>query len=120
MRQETIRIEDLGAGVDIANRPIFVNSAAVTIESIGMLTEGAPAGVDDSNTAVLLIEDDASNAVVTKTYNTATQPPTADYEDLGTLTNNSLNAGEHLMLSLTNGVTANLSALSIVIKYYYT
>jgi len=120
MRVATIHIEDLGAGSDIADRPIFVNPKAVTIESIGILTEGAPAGIDDDNTAVILVEDDASNAIVTKTYNTATQPPSSDYEDLGNVDNASLNAGEHLLFSLTQGAAANMPAFSIVIEYYYT
>lgn len=120
MRVATIHVEDLGAGSDIADRPIFVNPKAVTIESVGILTEGAPAGIDDSNTAVLLIEDDASNSIVTKTYNTATQPPSSDYEDLGNVDNASLNAGEHLLFSFTQGATANMPAFSIIIEYYYT
>ena len=120
MRTTYIDVEDLAAGADITNRPIFANPEAVTINTIGILTQGAPAGVDDTNTSVILIEDDASNALVTKTYNTTTQPPSSDYEDLGALTNNSLNAGEHLMLSVTNGATANLPAFTIIIEWYYT
>jgi hypothetical protein len=115
-----IDVEDLGAGSDIADRPVFVNPKAVTINSISILTKGAPAGVDDSNTAVILVEDDASNQVVTKTYNTATQPPTSDAEDLGTITNGSLAALEHLLLSVTNGAAANLPAFTLAIEWYYT
>ena len=120
MRTRTYHVEDLGAGADISNRPIFVDPKAVTINSIGILTEGAPAGVDDANTSVIEIKDDAANAVASKTYNTGTQPPSSDYEDLGTITNGSLNAGEHLTLSETNGATANLPAHQIIIEYYYT
>lgn len=120
MRTSDYLVEDLAAGADLLNIPIFANPKAVTINSIGILTQAASVGVDDANTSVLLIEDDVSNAVVTKTYNTATQPLTSDYEDLGALTNNSLNAGEHLMLSLTNGATANWSAFTIIIEWYYT
>lgn len=120
MRTETYWVEDLGAGVDIANRPIFVNPKAVTINSIGILTQGAPAGVDDSNTAVIEIKDDAANSLVSKTYNTATQPPSSDYADLGNLSNASLAAGEHLNLNVTQGATANMPAFGIVIEYYFT
>lgn len=115
-----IDVEDLGAGVDITDRPVFYNPRAVTINSIAILTQGAPAGVDDSNTSVILVEDDASNQVVSKTYNTATQPPSSDGEDLGTITNGSLLAAEHLMLSVTNGATANLPAFTLTIEWYYT
>jgi len=120
MRTSTYTVEDLAAGADILNIPIFVNPKAVTINTIGILTQEAPAGVDDSNTSVILIEDDASNVLVTKTYDADPQPPSSDYEDLGALSNNSLNAGEHLMLSVTNGATANLPAFIIVIEWYYT
>lgn len=120
MRTSEVFVEDLAAGADIANRPIFVNPEAVTINSIGILTQGTPAGVDNSNTSIIYIEDDASNALVTKTYNTATQPPSSDYGDLGTLSNNSLNAGEHLMLTVLNGATANLPAFQLIIEWYYT
>jgi len=120
MRTTQIDVEDLGAGSDIADRPIFANPKAVTINSITILTKGAPAGVDNSNTSVILVEDDASNQVVSKTYNTATQPPSSDAEDLGSITNGSLNALEHLLLSVTNGATANLPAFTLIIEWYYT
>jgi len=120
MRTSEIFVEDLAAGADITNRPIFANPEAVTINSIGILTQGAPAGVDDSNTIVILIEDDASNALVTKIYDADPQPPTSDYGDLGTLSNNSLSAGEHLMLSVTQGMIANLPAFTLIIEWYYT
>ena len=120
MRTEIYWIEDLSAGADIANRPMFVNPKAVTINSIGILTQGAPAGVDDSNTVVIEIKDDAANSIVSKTYNTATQPPSSDYADLGNLSNASLAAGEHLNLNVTQGATANMPAFGIVIEWYYT
>jgi len=115
-----IAVENLAAGVDIADRSVFiVPDAAATISSIGILTQGAPAGVDDSNTSVIALKDDAGNTIVTKTYNTATQPPTSDYESLGTVsgTHGVLAAGEHVTLSITNGATADLTALSVIITY---
>ena len=120
MRLEHIYVEDLAAGADISNRPIFVNPKAVTINSIGILTEGASADVDNDNTVVIEIKDDAANSLISKTYNTAVQPPNTDYADLGTLSNQSLLAGEHLTLSVTQGTTANMPAFSVVIEYYYT
>jgi hypothetical protein len=120
MKTAYIAVEDLGAGVDIASRPIFSNRQAVTINSIGNLTQGAPAGIDDSNTAVIAIKNDAAATVVSKTYNTATQPPSSDDADLGTITNGSLAAGQHLTLSVTQGATANLPAFILRIEYYLT
>jgi len=117
-----IPFEDLAAGGDIADRLAFVHPRAVTLTSIGIMFDGAPAGVDDANTSVILLEDDASNAIVTKTYNTGTQPPTSDYEDLGTLdaTHKVLTAGEHVLFSITNGATADLASGSLVIRYVPT
>jgi len=117
-----IPFEDLAANADIADRLAFVHPRAVTLTSIGIMFDGAPAGVDDSNTSVILLEDDASNAIVTKTYNTGTQPPTSDYEDLGTLdaTHKSLDAGEHVLFSITNGTTADLASGSLVIRFVPT
>jgi len=114
-----VRVEDLAAGADISGRPIFVHPRPVTLASVGILTEGAPAGVDDSNTAVVAVADDADNEIASKTYNTATQPPDSDYEDLGELdaTHKVLAAGEHLKLSVTQGATADLPALSLVLRY---
>jgi predicted RecA/RadA family phage recombinase len=119
---EILSVEDLSAGADIAARPVFVHPRAVTLVSIGILTAGAPAGVDNDNTAVVTLADDAANAIVTKTYNTATQPPSSDYEDLGALdgTHKVLTAGEHVTLSVTQGATANLPAFSIIIRYIPT
>jgi len=120
MRQEIYWVEDLGVGGDIASLPIFVNPKAVTINSIGILTQAAPAGVDDSNTVVVEIKDDAANSLVSKTYDTDPQPPSSDYEDFGNLSNASLAAGEHLNLNVTQGATANMPAFGIVIEYYLT
>ena len=118
-RLALVRVEDLAAGADISGRPIFVHPRKVTLSSVGILTEGAPADVDDSNTAVLEVADDADNSIVSKTYSTATQPPDADYEDIGALsaTHKVLAAGEHLKLNVTQGTTADLPAFSLVLRY---
>jgi len=114
-----ISVEDLGAGADIATREVFVHPRAVTLKSVGILTDGAPAGVDDGNTMVVTLADDAANTIVTKTYNAGTQPPTSDYEDLGALdgTHKVLAAGEHVTLSVTNGATANPPAFLIILVW---
>jgi len=117
-----IRVEDLAAGADIAHREIFVHPRAVTLVSIGILTEGAPAGVDDANTVAIAVNDDASNTIITKTYNTGTQPPTNDYEDLGALdgTDKVLTAAEHLWASVIQGATADMPGFSLILRYTIT
>jgi hypothetical protein len=112
-----IPVEDLAVGIDIAARPIFAHPRANTLQSIGILTQGQPAGVDDNNTVVILVTDDGANTIVSKTYNTGDQPPTSDYADLGDLngTHKVLTATEHLLLSVTQGAAANMPPFLIVI-----
>lgn len=114
-----IPVEACADGVDIADRPVFVAPAACEIVSVGILTKGAPEGTDDANTMVLLVEDDGSNAIVTKTYNTGAQPPTATFASLGALsaTHKILIAGEKVLLSVTNGATSHSAAFDLVIVY---
>lgn len=120
MRQEIIEVEDLGAGLDISTRPMFVSPIAITINSIGILTKAPPAAVDDANTVVIDVKDDGGNTIVSKTYDTSNQPPSSDYEDLGNLSNQSMNAGEHVTLAVTQGASANMPAFVLIIEYYYT
>lgn len=107
------QVEDLAAGADISTKAFYMPLKATTIEGLGILTQGTPAGIDDSNTAVITIKN-GSDTVVEKTYNTATQPPTSDYETLGTLTNSDMTDSEFLTIAVTQGTTANLPAFMIV------
>lgn len=103
------------AGEDISALPMYVHPRANTIQSIGILWEAASAGIDTDNTSVITFTDDASNTIVTKTYSTSS-PPTADYADLGALsTHNVLTAGEHVLMTITNGAAADLPAFKVVI-----
>lgn len=115
------RIEDLGAGVDIAARAIFQAPTGLDIDiiSAGIIPEGSSAGVDDSNTAVIALTD-GTNTLVTKTYNTSAQPPAANaLGDLGAIssTYKTLSAGEKLYVAVTQGATANLPALMLQVVY---
>jgi hypothetical protein len=120
MKQDFIDLGDLAAGADITDRYIFCVPYAVTIDSIQILHTGSAVGIDDSNTAVILIEDDSDNTIVSKTYDTANQPPTNGNEDLGSLSNASLLADEAVKLSITQGATANLGYSYLIINYYKT
>lgn len=112
-----VPVEDLAAGADIAARLVFVLPRANTLQSVGILTQGAPAGVDDANTAVITIADAAANVIVTKTYNTGTQPPTSAYASLGALdaTHKILAASEAVSIAVTQGAAADLPAFTLVI-----
>lgn len=111
-----VPVEDLAADADIADLPVFVHPLANTLQKIGILTKGAPAGVDDANTVVVTLKDSAGNTIVTKTYDTGTQPPNAAYEDLGALdvTHKVLTAGEHVELFVTQGATGDMPAFDLV------
>lgn len=117
-----IPVEDLDAGADIASRLVFEAPAGfdITMVSAKILSQGAPTGIDDSNTCVVKLENGSSNEIVEKTYDTSNAFPAAGtVGDLGTLseTYKVLVAGEKLVLSVTNGVTANPPRFVIQVVY---
>ena len=115
-----IPIAALGAGADLAATIQFAHPRAVTLTSIGYLAAGSDFGtIDDANTSVFAVTDGASNTIVSKTYNTGTQPVASALNDLGTLdpTHKVLTAGETVSLAITNGATAKTPAGYLVIRY---
>jgi hypothetical protein len=117
-----IPVEDLGADEDITDRFVFETPADfnVTLVSANILSQGNPAGIDDSNTCVVLLEDGSSNEIVKSTYDTNNAFPSAGVAaSLGTIspTHGILTAGEKLLLSVTNGATANPPRFVIQIVY---
>ncbi len=117
-----IPVEDLGAGEDIAQRFVFEAPTGfdVTLVSANILSQGTPAGIDDSNTCVVLLEDGSSNDIVVSTYNTGKPFPSAGVSaSLGTLspTYKVLSSGEKLLLSVTNGANANPPRFVIQVVY---
>lgn len=114
-------VENLAAGADIADRPIFAAPAGgAVLQKVGIVPQGASAGVDDANTAVITVEDASGNAIVTKTYNTGTQPPGASvYGDLGSLTaaNAVLTANEVVRLDVTQGAMADLPGFVVIVEW---
>lgn len=115
-----IAVENLAAAADIVNRPVFAHPGGAELVSAGILTQGAPAGVDDANTVVIALKDDAGNTIVTKTYDTANQPPSSDFGDLGLLsaTHKILVDDEHVTLDVTQGgTTSDMPAFVVVLRY---
>jgi len=114
----SIAIEDLAAGADITDRPVFAPQRVATLFAAGILTQGTPAGVDNANTCVCVLKDGDGNAIVTKTFNTANQPATNGYSDLGTLhaTNKILAANEAVTFSVTQGATADMPAFMLILS----
>ena len=117
-----INVINLAVAEDISNLPVYVAADGVTITGCRLLTQGTPAGIDNSNTVVLTLTV-SGNTLLTKTYNTGTQPPTNDEEDLTSLLDSdyvALSAGDVIKLSVTQGTTANMPAFLIVFSAYYT
>lgn len=119
----SFQIEDLAAGGDIVARSLFSVPAGLqaTLISAAILPLGNSAGVDNANTSVIELTD-GTNSIVSKTYNTGTQPPAAGVlGDLGALdgTHKVLAAAENLVLNVTNGATADLAGMfvQVVLKF---
>jgi len=104
--------ENLSAGADIANRPIWYCPAGykLTISDILLLSQGTVDGVDASNTAVITLSNGA-NTIASKTFNnTVIFPGIAAVTNLGALsaTYKTIAAGEVVKLSVTCGTSADL------------
>jgi len=114
-------VENLAAGADIADRAIWAAPAGgAVVQKVGIVPQGSSAGIDNSNTAVVNVEDGSGNSIVSKTYDTANQPPAAGvYADLGSLTaaNAILTANEVVRLDVTQGATADLPAFMVTIEW---
>ena len=119
----TYAVEDLAAAADIAARTIMVvpSGIDITLVSVGIIPLGSSAGVDDSNTVIIALTDDAAASSVGKTYNTGTQPPASGViGDLGALSSpaNLLSAGQSLKLAVTQGgSTSNMPGFLVQIIY---
>lgn len=119
IREEQIPFPHLTAGIDIAVRPFFSKIMASVIKAVGILTKGTPTGIDNSNTAVISITNEAGSAIVTKTYNTSVQPPTKDYATLGAVTdaNCDIAAGGIANIAVDQENTADLPEFDLVVQY---
>jgi len=112
----TFEIPNLAAGASLTDHVFFGSYYASTMTRIGILTHGSPAGIDDSNTVVILIENSADASVVSKTYNLATQPPSSGFEDLGALSVTAFTSNDYLKVTVTQGTTADMPAFAIVLE----
>lgn len=115
--------EALAAGADLAVATKFAHSRAVTLSSVVVIFEDSAIGtINDANTSVFAVTDGAGNSIVTKTYNTATQPTAPGVNDLGALngTNKVLTADETVRLAVTNGATAATPRFVLRLTYVPT
>jgi hypothetical protein len=113
-----VLIPQLGAGVDEVARPMFACPNPGTMKTLGIVYHGAPAGIDNANTAVVTVKNGAGAVIASKTYNTATQPPTDGYDSLDGSLDEVFAAGEVWKADITQGATANLAELYFVTTFY--
>src|SRR5512146_3573232 len=113
-----VPVENLAPGADIATRPVYAPTKAVRIMAVHLLTQGTPAGVDDSNTVVVALKNDNGDTIVTTTYDTGAQPPTNGRDDLSASIDTAyqnIADDEFVTLSVTQGATANMPAFLVII-----
>jgi predicted RecA/RadA family phage recombinase len=108
-----VDLEDLAAGADIADRPVFVAPRGHRVLGIYGLTQGNVGGVDAANTVVINFKDQAGNSITTATYNNVNTLPNSGtfYLPVPNQAHAALLPDEQLRLDVTNGATANLPAV---------
>lgn len=111
-------VENLAAGADIAARAIHGFDQDAWIASARVVNQAsAAAGIDGSNTCVVLLATGAGT-VVTETFDGTTTFPAANTaQDLGAVSNAHVAAGDILTLAVTNGATADPGPFVVEIDY---
>lgn len=111
-------IDDLGQSVSIDDLECFVSPTAVELISIGILSQGVPAGIDAGNQFVITIKDAADNTIVTKIYG-ATAFPSNAYDDLSGLdaTHKILTPAEIVRIDVDSSGTADPPTFLVVFEY---
>lgn len=111
-------LADLAANADLAATIIFSPGVGIIIHDILITGDGAPVGVDASNTSVWLVTGRAAATIVTQTYDgTPAFPADAVQTSLGAVANRILLANDKLILTVTNGTTADLPPVVVTIIY---
>ena len=114
----THAVENLAAGGDIAARAIHSFDQEAWIVGARVVNQAtAAAGIDNSNTCVIVLATGAGT-VVSETFDSTTTFPAANADqDLGTLANEHATAGQVLTLAVTNGATADPGPFLIEVDY---
>ena len=104
----SFQIDALTAGTDIAGQVLAAvpTGYSFVIQSLDIISNGAPAGVDAANTCVVVVKNQALT-VASKTYdNVSGFPEDNAVSNLGTIANATVAAASAVSLFVTNGVTA--------------
>lgn len=103
---------DLAAGADLTDTPIGASVGDGTITAVTVISLGAAAGIDDSNTSEFVLEV-GTTSKATKTFNSSTAFPASGTATTLTVASDTISAGDVLLLSVTNGTTADLPAFLV-------
>jgi len=111
-------VEDLSAGADITARAIHGFEANGWIVSARVVNQATAAvGIDDGNTCVITLATGVGT-VVSETFDSTTTFPAANTsQDLGSVNNVHVGAGEVLTLAVTNGATADPGPFLVAVDY---
>lgn len=104
----TFEIAALTAGTDLAGRVLAAmpTGYSFVIQSLDIISNGSPAGIDAANTCVVVVKNQAAT-VASKTYtNLVGFPEDNAVSNLGTIGNATVAAGSAVSLYITNGTTA--------------
>lgn len=104
---------DLGAGADLADVPIGYVAGAGTIVSAVVISTGSASGVDDDNTSVFSLEIGTTEKAGVTFDATTAFPGAGEAEELTLGEDATVAAGDVLLLSVTNGTTANLPVFMV-------
>jgi hypothetical protein len=102
------QVENLAAGADIADIPVFVvpTGYTATLVSATLLSQGTPAGIDAGNTCAVNIEVGATS-MAAKTFSNLVVFPTSDAAALTLTADLTATTGQVVTASVTNGATAD-------------
>ena len=104
--------ENPAAGADLSDIPIGVAVGAGTISKVSIISLGAAAGVDDANSSVFALKVGATSKA-NKSFNTAVAFPASGAAADMTITSAAVVEDDVLLLSVTNGATADLPAFMV-------
>lgn len=122
-RLTVINVESPGAGVDISERAEMITpTEECTITKVSFIPQGASLTIDNASPVTVAFRNITAGAdIATKTYNTATQPPSSNVDEAYTpLTNSSPSSSDVLGVVVTQSsgsALGNIAAFLLCIEY---
>lgn len=104
---------NLSAGADLTDTPIGYVVGAGTIVSAVVISTGAAAGVDAANTSAFVLEVGTTSKASETFDDTTVFPAAGAAAALDLATDATVEAGDVLLLNVTNGATADLPVFMV-------